>query len=76
MRLDQSFTNWKNLREAHRDFNNVTAGQLVAGVDSMYSDYRNRTISVKDILSVVIWNIKGVEQRVIDGRMQHLREQN
>lgn len=75
IRLDQSFANWKNLREVHGDFNNLTAGQLVAGVDSMYSDYRNRAILVKDVLSVVIWSIKGVDQKMIDGRLQYLRGQ-
>jgi hypothetical protein len=75
IRFDQSLTHWKNLREAHGDFNNPTAGQLVAGVDSMYSDYRNRAISVKDVLSVVIWNIKGVDQKMIDGRLGYLRGQ-
>ena len=74
-RLDQAITNWGNLLRAHRDFDNVTAGQLVAGVDAMCADYRNRTIAITDILSVVVWSIKGIDQKVIDGRLTYLRTQ-
>lgn len=75
LRLDQAFTNWKNLLEAYGDFKGVTAGQLVAGIDAMYADYRNRTILVKDVLGVVMWSIKGVKQEMIDGRLLFLRSQ-
>jgi hypothetical protein len=75
LRLDQAFTNWKRLQEQYEEFDGVTAGQLVAGVDAMVSDYRNRGIAIKDILGVVMWSIKGVKQDVIDGRITYLRSQ-
>ena len=75
LRADQTFTNWKSLLAAHDDFKGVTAGQLVAGIDTMFADYRNRSISVKDVLGVVVWSIKGGDQKMIDGRLTYLRSQ-
>ena len=75
LRLDQALTNWNELLKINGDFDNVTAGQLVAGLDAMYADYRNRAVGVADILSVVMWGIKGVDQKVIDGRLAYLRGQ-
>ena len=73
--FEQAQTSWKNLLKAYGDFDGVTAGQLVAGVDAMFVDYRNRSISVKEMLEVVIWSIKGIKQEQIDGRLTYLRSQ-
>lgn len=76
LRVDQAFTNWSNLQKQYSDFDGISSGQLVAGVDAMYSDYRNRSISVVEILGVVMWSIKGVKQDLIDGRLTYLRSQH
>lgn len=43
-----------------RDFGNVTNGQLVAGLDKIYADYRNMRIGVADAMIVVIRSIGGM----------------
>lgn len=45
--------------QIHRDFSNTTAGQLMEGLDKIYSDYRNTGIQVQEAIIVVVRSIDG-----------------
>jgi hypothetical protein len=42
-----------------RDFEHVNVGQLVAGLDKVYTDYRNTRIEVWDAMVAVVRSIGG-----------------
>ena len=44
---------------SNKYFNNVTAGQLVGGLNTFYSDYRNRRIKVFAAVWLVVQGIAG-----------------
>ena len=54
--------------------NNVTAGQLVDGLDTTYGDYRNQGISVSACISVVLDGIKGASEADIAHRLEEERK--
>jgi len=47
------------MQTVQENLSNLTAGQLVDGLDETYSDFRNQGISVSDCIYVVIYAIKG-----------------
>ena len=44
-------------------FNHVTSGQIVDGLDSFYSDYKNRRLLVHDAVWLVVNGIAGISKR-------------
>lgn len=59
-----------------RDFGNVTAGQLVAGLDTIYADYRNTRIKPTNAILVVIRSIGGSSDAVIAKMLEHWRQES
>jgi hypothetical protein len=53
--------------------NNVTVGQIVEGLDTFYSDYRNRSIRIYNAVMVVVMPFGGVSKEVIESYTEHLR---
>jgi|GEM_PF-1484208 len=51
----------------------MTLGQMVDGIDEFYKDYRNRLISVENILRMVKMQIDGKSQAEIDSLARSLR---
>jgi hypothetical protein len=58
----------------NRDFVNLTTGQLVAGLDKIYSDYRNMRIEVSDAVLVVLRSIEGMPDDEIEKLLQNKRK--
>ena len=56
-----------------KDFGGVTAGQLVAGLDKVYADYRNTRIGLGDALTVVIRSINGASDDSINQLLESKR---
>ncbi len=42
-----------------RDFGNVTVGQLIDGLNNIFSDYKNRRIEVQNAMTLVIRSMDG-----------------
>lgn len=56
------------------EFRNMTIGQIVDGLDSFYSDFRNRRIEVYQAFVFVIYEIDGTPQGWLDNYLQELRQ--
>lgn len=54
-------------------FNNVTNGQIVDGLDSLYGDYRNRRIKIADAVWLIVNGIAGTPQKEIDVMIENWR---
>jgi hypothetical protein len=52
---------------------NVTAGQAVDGLDKIYEDYRNRTISITDGFYIVINSIAGAPDAEMKTMIENYR---
>ncbi len=57
-------------KQMNVDLGNVSAGQLVAGLDKLYADYRNARIATKDALTVVFRSMALSLEPLIDGSWQ------
>ncbi len=57
---------WDSFAEYEKYMHGVTAGQTSDGLDSFYSDYRNRKIRMTDAVWVVLKSISGTPQAEID----------
>jgi len=53
---------------------NVTNTQLADGLDVFFSDYRNRSILIKDAVWIVLNTIAGTSQENIDILIENLRK--
>jgi len=74
LRAGARVQSWKALLEKHdSDFDRITAGQITTGLDSLFGDYRNRSIKVHAALEVVIGSIRGVSPALVEIRLQGLR---
>ena len=56
-----------------KDFGNVSAGNLVQGLDHIFSDYRNARISVLDALMVVARSLGGMSDEGIEKMLEDKR---
>jgi len=56
-----------------RDFRDVTAGQIAAGLDKVYSDYRNARIALGDAMIVVMRSINGASDDSINQLLESKR---
>lgn len=56
------------------DFDNLTAGQLVSGLDKIYSDYRNMQIELSDAVLVVLRSIQGMSNDDMEKLLQLKRK--
>jgi hypothetical protein len=54
-------------------FRNVTNGQVVDGLDSFYSDYRNRSILVHDAVWLAVNEITGTPRGRLDAMIENWR---
>jgi hypothetical protein len=54
---------------------NVSAGQVVAGIDSVYGDYRNQGISVDKVMYVVFYAIKGGSDASVAATLEARRKE-
>jgi hypothetical protein len=54
-------------------FKNVTNVQLVDGLDSFYTDFRNRSIRVADAVWLVVNGIAGTPQERLDSMIENWR---
>jgi hypothetical protein len=57
-----------------RTLNNVTSGQLVAGLDKIYSDYRNYRIDLNGAMIVVLRSMDGITDAEIETLLQNFRK--
>lgn len=69
----------KSMEDARQqDFSHVTVGQLVDGLDNIYSDYRNRRIKTKDAITVVIRSLDGTPEdklnEIVEWQRKHASE--
>ena len=53
---------------------NVTLGQLKAGLDDFYQDYKNRKIYCDDAVGAVLEGAAGMPKDQLENFVQHLRE--
>jgi len=53
---------------------NVTVGQVQAGLDDFYQDYKNRKIYCSDAVDVVLEGAAGMPKDQLENWIQHLRE--
>jgi hypothetical protein len=60
--------------DINKDLSNVTAGQLAAGLDKVYADYRNMRIDVTDTMLVVIRSIGGMSDDDVAKSLQNKRK--
>ena len=56
-----------------RDFGNVTAGNLVVGLDRVFSDYRNARVTLIDGVNVVLRSMQGVSDADLEKLLQTKR---
>ena len=54
-------------------FNNVTNGQIVDGLVSLYADYRNRRIKISEAVWLVVNGIAGTPQKELDAMIESHR---
>ena len=64
--------------ESYSEYNekylkNVTNGQLVDGLDNFYSDYRNRRITLKNAVWLVVNGIAGTPQDQLNKMIENWR---
>jgi hypothetical protein len=52
-----------------------TVDQLVAGIDKVYADFRNRRIPIVDAMEVVMEGIKGSSDSEIEKRLEYFRKE-
>lgn len=57
-----------------QDFSNVTNGQLAAGLDKIYADYRNLRIDVTNAMIVVVRSIGGMSDDDIEKFLEKKRQ--
>ncbi|MFW9874928.1 MAG: hypothetical protein ACFFG0_17615 [Candidatus Thorarchaeota archaeon] len=65
-------------REVNKEeFNlyDITLGQLVEGMDSLYSDFKNTKIKMVDAIYIVRMEIKGKKPELIEAQKRYLRMQ-
>jgi hypothetical protein len=53
---------------------NVTVGQVEAGLDDFYQDYKNRKIYCNDAVQVVLEGSAGMPKEQLENWVQHLRQ--
>lgn len=58
----------------HAFLNNITVGQMVAGLDDFYSDYKNRSIMIRDAVWIVANIIHGTPKDKVDRLIENLRK--
>ena len=63
----------KNVDSLESDLKNITAEQIIAGIDQFYSDSRNRTVRVKWGFLVVMQQLKGTPREDIEKFIEHVR---
>ncbi len=51
----------------------ITIGQIVEGLDVLYSDFKNRNIKINDAIYVVKRQIEGASEEHIEAMLQYLR---
>jgi len=62
-------------RQLDRDFGNRTWGQYVAGLDTIYADYRNTTITVSEAIIVVARSLDGTSDDEIAKLLERKRKE-
>jgi len=55
-------------------FDHVTVGQMVAGLDDLYSDYRNRSILIRYAVWIVANSISGTPKEKVESMTQTFRK--
>ena len=55
-------------------FYNVAFGQFTEGLDTFYSDYRNKHINFNIAILYIRDQIQGVAQKELDGRLDRMRQ--
>jgi hypothetical protein len=61
--------------EIKRDFGSVSAGQLVAGLNKIFADYRNTRIAVKDAMIIVVRSMGGMSDDEITKLIEQKRKE-
>lgn len=59
-----------------RVFGDVTAGQLVDGLDKTYADYRNIQLDAREVIPIVAQSTKGKTDAEIAEMLEKARERN
>jgi hypothetical protein len=59
--------------EEHYQYFNIPYRQLVEGIDALYKEYINKTITLVDAIDLVKAEIKGVEKNQIEKRKKFMR---
>jgi len=68
--------NWKELHEKSWEkisLYNITAGQIVDGINNFYKDFSNRKIKIVDAVFVVNMQIKGKALELINAQVRYLK---
>lgn len=61
-------------KDQNRAFANLTAGQLVAGCDKMYSDYRNLRMELSGAVLGMLRSIESMSDDEIEKSLQNMRK--
>jgi hypothetical protein len=59
---------------ASRKYIHISGGQLVDGLDKFYSDSRNRTITVSNACTVVVYTVAGMSQDALLKMIEQYRK--
>ncbi len=62
--------------EFKREFNSVSPGQLIEGLDKLYADYRNKRVTVADALDVVVGSISGNTDAQYESLLEYYRKKS
>lgn len=60
--------------EKHYHYFGIPYRQLIEGVDNIYKEYKNKTIRLKDALSLVKSDIEGTDKKELEQRMIFMRK--
>jgi hypothetical protein len=71
-KLNEAFNSFMNNRQ--QLLSNVTVGQVQAGLDDFYQDYKNRKIYCSDAVEVVLEGSAGMPKDQLEMWIQKLRE--
>lgn len=64
----------ESLRTYNKDFRNVSNLQICDGLDSLYSDYKNRSILIWEGAYLVVQSIKGIPQEIYEKMLEDYRK--
>jgi hypothetical protein len=67
-------TEFSKLLTTNLDFSNIAYGQFIEGLDKFFGDFRNKRIQVRDAISYVRSEVRGVDNKTLERNLSILRK--